>query len=149
VIPEIEAAAENEGIATAGVIETGVGEVAVVTEVTAATEGAKDLHLQDPSTARTTDAMWGEEMTEGGTKIVGGTTEAEIATVTTTAATTTEAKIERTVEVDVETGGEISGAVGMTGTEVRMKGIQTTWIKRKTDATRTVTHKKADLIAMR
>ena len=65
-------------------------------------------------------------MTEGGTKIVGGTTEAEIATVTTTAAITTEAKIERTVEVDVETGGEISGAVGMTGTEVRMKGIQTT-----------------------
>jgi len=65
-------------------------------------------------------------MTEGGMKIVGGTTEVEIATVTTTAATTTEAKIERTVKVDVETGGEISGAVGMTGTEVRMKGFQTT-----------------------
>ena len=56
-IPETEAAAESVGIATAGVIETGVGEVAVVTEVTAATKGAVDLHLQDPSTARTTDAM--------------------------------------------------------------------------------------------
>ena len=56
-IPETEAAAESVGIATVGVIETGVGEVAVVTEVTAATKGAVDLHLQDPSTARTTDAM--------------------------------------------------------------------------------------------
>ena len=65
-------------------------------------------------------------MTEGGMKIVGGTTEAEIATVTTTAATTTEVKIERTAGVDVETGGEIYEAVGMTGTEVRMKGFQTT-----------------------
>ena len=65
-------------------------------------------------------------MTEGGMKIVGGTTEAEIATVTTTAATTTEAKIERTAGVDVETKGEISGAVGMMGPEVRMKELQTT-----------------------
>jgi len=127
VIPETEAAVETADIETAGMIAIGEEEVAVVTEATAVIEGAEDIHLQDPSTARTTDVMLGEEMTEGGMKIVEGTTEAEIASVTTIAVKTTEVKIAKTIEeVDVETGEEILGAVGMKKTEVRMKGFQTT-----------------------
>lgn len=124
-----EAAAESEDTAiTTGVIETDVEGVGVAIEVTAGTKGAEDhlLQDQDPSIARTTDAMLGEEMTVDGIKIAEGTTEAGIETATTTDATTTEAMIVKTAEVEGETGGEILGANGTKQEEVRTKGLQKT-----------------------
>jgi hypothetical protein len=119
-----EAAVESEDTAiTTGVIETDVEGVGVAIEVTAGTKGAEDhlLQDQDPSIARTTDAMLEEEMTVDGIKIAEGTTEAGIET-----ATTTEAMIVKTAEVEGETGGEILGANGTTQEEVRTKGLQKT-----------------------